>query len=116
MKRNARGDNSRVVWMNHNDPSAGSPTETLLRLLLPLNNLVCKFFILLLYFIKTSLYPNKSPTYSIGRSDGRCVQKAGTYSKNVDDILLLDIPGLHIKFQDVIPNISKFHDFSALFE
>ena len=24
-----------------NDPSAGSPTETLLRLLLPLNNLVC---------------------------------------------------------------------------
>ena len=26
-----------------NDPSAGSPTETLLRLLLPLDNLVCKF-------------------------------------------------------------------------
>ena len=26
-----------------NDPSAGSPTETLLRLLLPLNNLVCKY-------------------------------------------------------------------------
>ena len=25
-----------------NDPSAGSPTETLLRLLLPLDNLVCK--------------------------------------------------------------------------
>ena len=27
-----------------NDPSAGSPTETLLRLLLPLDNLVCKFY------------------------------------------------------------------------
>ena len=26
-----------------NDPSAGSPTETLLRLLLPLENLICKF-------------------------------------------------------------------------
>ena len=40
-----------------NDPSAGSPTETLLRLLLPLNNLVCKFFALLLSFKITSLYP-----------------------------------------------------------
>ena len=35
-----RVNNSRVVWMNHNDPSAGSPTETLLRLLLPLNDKV----------------------------------------------------------------------------
>jgi hypothetical protein len=26
-----------VVWMRANDPSAGSPTETLLRLLLPLS-------------------------------------------------------------------------------
>ena len=26
------------------DPSAGSPTETLLRLLLPLDNLVCRFY------------------------------------------------------------------------
>ena len=29
-----------VGWMNLNDPSAGSPTETLLRLLLPLNDKV----------------------------------------------------------------------------
>jgi hypothetical protein len=28
--------------MNVNDPSAGSPTETLLRLLLPLNDMVCQ--------------------------------------------------------------------------
>ena len=33
-----------------NDPSAGSPTETLLRLLLPLNNRVCKLLELLLSF------------------------------------------------------------------
>ena len=31
------------VHAGANDPSAGSPTETLLRLLLPLENLVCKF-------------------------------------------------------------------------
>ena len=64
-----------------NDPSAGSPTETLLRLLLPLNDKVqtnsrnlCD---------KTSLKqeivsPEFSPDRSIGRSDGRCVQRAGT--------------------------------------
>ena len=28
------------VWIRVNDPSAGSPTETLLRLLLPLNDKV----------------------------------------------------------------------------
>ncbi|KAL2223866.1 UNVERIFIED_CONTAM: Protein TAR1, partial [Sesamum indicum] len=64
-----------------NDPSAGSPTETLLRLLLPLNDKVQW----------TSrdvagsepprrLDPNTSPDHSIGRSDGRCVQRAGTNS------------------------------------
>ena len=33
----------------------------------------------------------------IGRSDGRCVQRAGTYSVHVDDIYLLGIPSLHVK-------------------
>ena len=33
----------RIIRIAENDPSAGSPTETLLRLLLPLDNLVCKF-------------------------------------------------------------------------
>ena len=28
------------IMLNHNDPSAGSPTETLLRLVLPLNDRV----------------------------------------------------------------------------
>ena len=32
----------KCVRTEENDPSAGSPTETLLRLLLPLDNLVCK--------------------------------------------------------------------------
>ena len=35
-KRNAQW----FVWMRANDPSAGSPTETLLRLLLPLSDKV----------------------------------------------------------------------------
>ncbi|KAI3484040.1 hypothetical protein L1887_52991 [Cichorium endivia] len=63
-----------------NDPSAGSPTETLLRLLLPLNDKV--------QWNSRDVAgganrprrrdPNTSPDHSIGRSDGRCVQRAGT--------------------------------------
>ena len=87
-----------------NDPSAGSPTETLLRLLLPLDNLACKFLKLYYHLIKKiAISPNHSPTHPIGRSDGRCVQRAGTYSVHVDDKHLLDIPSLHVK-------ISK-HDY-----
>ena len=40
--------NNYAIYIN--DPSAGSPTETLLRLLLPLNNRVCKLLELLLSF------------------------------------------------------------------
>ncbi|EGB12178.1 hypothetical protein AURANDRAFT_19522, partial [Aureococcus anophagefferens] len=49
-----------------NDPSAGSPTETLLRLHLPLNSELA------------NPSPEVSPNHSIGRCDGRCVQRAGT--------------------------------------
>ena len=64
-----------------NDPSAGSPTETLLRLLLPLNDKVNSTF--QVPTCQTSrqvedLDPKISPDHSIGRSDGRCVQRAGT--------------------------------------
>ena len=62
-----------------NDPSAGSPTDTLLRLLRPLPQIICP----------TSqpndhgqadhgTHPYRSLTGTIGRSDGRCVQRAGT--------------------------------------
>ena len=69
-----------VLPKNSNDPSAGSPTETLLRLLLPLNDQV-----------RASSRPTAPPgegraetnprpslNRSIGSSDGRCVQRAGT--------------------------------------
>jgi hypothetical protein len=63
-----------------NDPSAGSPTETLLRLLLPLDEQV--------WSSSQSTYPGVAPRvgsnprtsliHPIGSSDGRCVQRAGT--------------------------------------
>ena len=85
------------VQVIDNDPSAGSPTETLLRLLLPLDNLVCKSYKYYHLLKKIAITPIHSPTHPIGRSDGRCVQRAGTYSVHVDDIHLLGIPGLHVK-------------------
>ena len=80
---------SPTIWMTHsrsvlfkghdNDPSAGSPTETLLRLLLPQ---MIRFNGLLATSGAANRFrrrdPNTSPDHSIGRSDGRCVQRAGT--------------------------------------
>ena len=66
-----------VGWIIFNDPSAGSPTETLLRLLLPLNDKVRETFPRNAEN-RQSESPNSSPDHSIGRSDGRCVQRAGT--------------------------------------
>ena len=57
-----------------NDPSAGSPTDTLLRLILPLDNKVQMFSTL----AEAKEPPTFSPDHPIGRSDGRCVQRAGT--------------------------------------
>jgi hypothetical protein len=63
-------------WISVNDPSAGSPTETLLRLLLPLSDMVY------LIFRTGHEAPAQSKRFTgpleIGRSDGRCVQRAGT--------------------------------------
>lgn len=74
-----------------NDPSAGSPTETLLRLLLPLNDQVWTSFRQLEARrtrctervgtqgrTSKSASPKASLNHSIGSSDGRCVQRAGT--------------------------------------
>ena len=72
-------DLSWILRKSDNDPSAGSPTETLLRLLLPLE----------LGDRSSSQYPGlpegspgidpeTSRLLPIGSSDGRCVQRAGT--------------------------------------
>ena len=58
-----------------NDPSAGSPTETLLRLLLPLNDQVCPTFQHPAAVASSQgANPRASLSHSIGSSDGRCVQ------------------------------------------
>ena len=61
-----------------NDPSAGSPTETLLRLLLPLNAQVWESSRTHGKETLPRSNPNTSLKRSIGSSDGRCVQRAGT--------------------------------------
>ena len=62
-----------------NDPSAGSPTETLLRLHLPLNaNVWTTFHSYVSNEGDISHSPKASREHSIGRCDGRCVQRAGT--------------------------------------
>ena len=61
-----------------NDPSAGSPTETLLRLLLPLSATVWTSFRQLGSVNRQASNPRSSLKHSIGSSDGRCVQRAGT--------------------------------------
>ena len=65
-----------------NDPSAGSPTETLLRLLLPLNDQIRTSFICTPGDWQREL-PARGTSKAltkpfIGSSDGRCVQRAGT--------------------------------------
>ena len=75
-----------------NDPSAGSPTETLLRLLLPLSNKVYKPYAREAQMQEHRKHPDYLPDYSIGRSDGRCVQRAGTQSGRDNDSYLLGIP------------------------
>ena len=60
-----------------NDPSAGSPTETLLRLHLPLDGKVYSSF-QKQAFARYASGLKISPDHPIGRCDGRCVQRAGT--------------------------------------
>ena len=68
-----------LVWIIHfNDPSAGSPTETLLRLHLPLNDKVRTSSRSQAPMKEPNHSPESSPDHSIGRCDGRCVQRAGT--------------------------------------
>ena len=92
--RGLKGDYTRfhtpcVVW-SENDPSAGSPTETLLRLFLPTNK---EIHLISQVFVVTPHHgPSNSSLHSIGRSDGRCVQKAGTKSVQYDELRLLEIP------------------------
>jgi hypothetical protein len=73
-------ESNEINQINGNDPYAGSPTNTLLRLLLPLNDPVWASF---RYKPNDSraarkTKPKISLKHSIGSSDGRCVQRTGT--------------------------------------
>ena len=61
---------------NRNDPSAGSPTETLLRLLLPLTNSVRATSRSARADVATRFWPQSEAlqNQSIGSSDGRCTK------------------------------------------
>ncbi|KAA6397621.1 MAG: hypothetical protein EZS28_006848 [Streblomastix strix] len=92
-----------------NDPSAGSPTETLLRLLLPLNNKIhYSSRMTTTEELPPQLQPhnpNISSDHSIGRSDGRCVQRAGTQSAQADDLRLLARQGFkRLPNQEILSN------------
>lgn len=69
-----------------NDPAVGSPTAALLRLLFPLNP-VGRVSSAIIF---------KSLTLAkkfIGKSDGRCVQRTGTYSTEFNEPQIRGIPG-----------------------
>ena len=92
-----------------NDPFAGSPTKTLLRLLLPLND---KVYTNSSKVSWQSRRDHKSWVFTgpfIGRSDGRCVQRAGTYSMQADDLHLQGIP----RWWSIITMIKPQHDASS---
>ncbi len=80
--------------ISSNDPSAGSPTETLLRLLHPLQNKVqASSGMRPAQLPVPACAPSRDFTGSyIGWSDGRCVQRAGTTSTQYDELHLLRIP------------------------
>lgn len=70
-----------------NDPAAGSPTATLLRLLDGLVGAIRRAS-----QTPKNLNSTQLITTTIPSSDGRCVQIAGTYSMDVDDVRLQEIP------------------------
>ena len=61
-----------------NDPSTGSPTETLLRLHVPLNGKVCISYCGHVSMKLPGQNLEASPEDLIGRCNGRYVQRAGT--------------------------------------
>jgi len=50
--------------------------------------------------------PKTSPDHSIGRSDGRCVQRAGTYSARSDEPRLREIP----RWRPTVARVDPQHD------
>ena len=99
------------VWSTGNDPSAGSPTDTLLRLLLPLLQIIYTSSRRAASRPKPAYgtNPKRSLTGAIGSSDGRCVQRAGTQSTRADDSRLLGIP----RSWEIIASPNPYHEWGS---
>ncbi len=98
-----RRDSERLFnsHLYENDPAAGSPTATLLRLL-PL--LACKYHRILRS--DCSVHSKRFYSQAITGNDGRCVQEPGTYSVRSDETRLQDIP----RSRTIIAMIYPHHD------
>ena len=98
------------------DPSAGSPTETLLRLLQFLNNFSLQLFSLLSADASKG-FPSYLLNYPISCSDGRCVQRAGTQSIQTNDLYLQGIPRSRLIVTKVYPKHNIYNNaFYAKFK
>ena len=95
-------------WFSKNDPAAGSPTATLLRLL-PLSG--CKYCSILRAQKAKARRAISKELYSqpVTGNDGRCVQEPGTYSVRSDETRLQDIP----RSWRIISSINPQHDFGS---
>ena len=98
MARNSRSGQSFIKVHENCDRSAGSPTETLLRLLLPLRARARRSYPWIHHDPEQILAKTL-----IGSSDGRCVQRAGTYSASVDDGRLLGVPRSRARISKLYP-------------
>ena len=100
-----------------NDPSAGSPTETLLRLLLPLDNLVCK--VSKIGTCSTARYLLLRPTHqliqSVGATGGVYKGQGRIQCKLMTNTYWIFLVYM-LKFQSMITNKESFKDFIAFFE
>ena len=109
---------------NQNDPNAGSPTITLLRLLLSLNHRVWVGSAIHLRHTHTRKARARaaegkplpaSLKDSIDSSDGRCVQRAEPYSMRDDDARLQGIPRSRLKVARIYPHHdARFADYPGL--
>ena len=87
-----------------NDPAAGSPTATLLRLL-PCQDPKYRYT---LQQVRVAPYCHSVKLYlgPFRGSDGRCVQEPGTYSLRPDETRIQDIP----RSWRIITSINPHHD------
>jgi hypothetical protein len=78
------------LYILKNDPHAGSPTSTLLRLLPLLDWEYCQ--VSAKYKVAPASTSRCLYSQSITGNDGRCVQEPGTYSLRSDETRIQDIP------------------------